>query len=83
MADKGKAHIFDDPQNVKRALQFLYVCCGISLVLDLFIHRHVDHPWESLPGFYGLYGFAGIVILVLLAKEMRKLVLRKEDYYDD
>lgn len=83
MAEKSKVHIFDKPQNVKRALWVLYIFCGISLVLDLFVYRHVDHPWESLPGFYGIYGFVGIVILVLLAKEMRKLVLRKEDYYDD
>jgi hypothetical protein len=83
MAGKDKTHIFDNPRNVKRVLQLLYVCCGIVLVLDLFVHRHMGHPWEELPGFYGLYGFAGIVILVLLAKELRKLVLRKEDYYDD
>ena len=56
---------------------------SLYIVLDLFVSRHVDHPWEALPGFYGLYGFVGIVILVLLAKEMRKLVMRKEDYYDD
>jgi len=33
-------------------------------------------------GFYSLYGFVACVILVLLAKEMRKLVMRDEDYYE-
>jgi hypothetical protein len=34
-------------------------------------------------GFYAIYGFVACVILVLVAKEMRKLVMRDEDYYDD
>lgn len=38
---------------------------------------------DSLPGFYAVYGFVGCVILVLLAKEMRKVVMRGERYYGD
>jgi hypothetical protein len=34
-------------------------------------------------GFYSVYGFVACVLLVLLAKEMRKLLIRKEDYYDE
>jgi len=86
MTDKntpGKRHIFDDPRNVKRTIYALYVVCAISIFADFFVHRHVDHPWESLFGFYGVFGFVGIGILVLLAKELRKIVMRKEDYYDD
>lgn len=37
---------------------------------------------DSLPGFYAVYGFVGCVILVLLAKEMRKVVMRGERYYE-
>ena len=33
-------------------------------------------------GFYAVYGFVACVLLVLLAKEMRKVLIRKEDYYD-
>jgi hypothetical protein len=33
-------------------------------------------------GFYALYGFVACVLLVLLAAEMRKLVMRDEDYYE-
>jgi hypothetical protein len=42
----------------------------------------VIHSWEGLWGFYGLFGFIGIVVLILLAKQLRKLVMREEDYYD-
>jgi hypothetical protein len=42
----------------------------------------VAHGWESLWGFYAVYGFAACVLLVLLAKQLRKLLKRPEDYYD-
>ena len=83
MDDREKRHIFDDPQNVKRAIHALYVICGLSLLADFLIKRHIDHPWEVLPAFYCIYGFVACVLLVLIAKEMRKVLMRKEDYYDD
>jgi hypothetical protein len=42
----------------------------------------VSHSWENLPAFYAVYGFVACVLLVLIAKEMRKVIMRKEDYYD-
>lgn len=78
-----KRHLFDDPRNVRRAIHGLYALCGVSLLLDFFVHRHVDHPWESLWAFYCIYGFVACVLLVLIAKEMRKVLMRKEDYYDE
>ena len=83
MAKREKPHIFDDPRNVKRAIQALYAACALSIVAEFFIHRHIEHPWEILFGFYGVYGFVACTILVLVAKELRKLLMRKEGYYDD
>jgi len=83
MDDKPKRHIFDNPRNVKRAIYALYGVCAISLLAEFFIPRHVDHPWEALFGLYPLYGFGACVLLVLIAKEMRKILMRKDDYYDD
>ena len=77
-----KQYLFDNPRNVSRLLAGFYVICGILLVLDFVLHRHTVHSWESLPGFYALYGFVACVLLVLIAKEMRKVLMRKEDYYD-
>ena len=53
------------------------------MLAELVVHRHVVHPWEGLFSFYSLYGFIGIVVLVLVSKELRKIVRREEDYYDD
>ena len=83
MNEKEKPHIFDNPRNVRRAIHALYAVCAVSLIADFFVHRHVDHPWEALFGFYSVYGFCACVALVLIAREMRKIVMRKEDYYDD
>ena len=83
MDEKDKRHVFDNPRNVKRAIYALYTVCTLSLLADFFVHRHVDHPWEALFGFYSLYGFAACVALVLIAKELRKVLMRKEDYYGD
>lgn len=78
-----KSHVFDNRRNVKRAIYVLVVICAVNLGLDLVIHRHADHPWEHLFGFYAVYGFVACVILVLFAKQMRKVLMRKEDYYDE
>ena len=78
-----KKHLFDDPKNVKRVIRLLYAICFVWFILDFFVERHHDHPWEALFGFYAIYGFVACVVLVLVAKEMRKLVMRSEDYYDE
>jgi len=77
-----KRHMFDDEKNVRRVLKALVVVCILAAGADFIYHRHVVHPFESVWGFYAIYGFVACVILVLLAKEMRKLLMRDEDYYD-
>ncbi len=77
-----RRHIFDDPKNVKRLLRGFFVVCAGVLGLDFIIPRRVVHPWEGVFGFYAIFGFVACVALVLIAKEMRKFVMRKEDYYD-
>lgn len=80
-ADK-KSYFFDKPENVERFLKVIYVICGLLFLLDFIVHRHVVHSWEQIPGFYALYGFIACVLLVLIAKLMRRVLMRKEDYYD-
>lgn len=79
---KEKSYFFDKPKNVQRVLTALYICCAILFVLDFLLHRHSEHPLESLWGFYPLYGFVGCVVLVLVAKWMRTFLMRPEDYYE-
>ena len=77
-----KAHFFDRKENVDRFFLAFYVVCALVMVAELFVDRHTEHPWEGLFGFYGLWGFASFWFLVLVAKQMRKVLMRSEDYYD-
>lgn len=73
----------DSSSNVKALLWGLtFLGLGLFLV-DFFYHRHVIHDWEGLAGFYPVYGFVGIVVLVYGARALRRLVARPEDYYED
>ena len=77
-----KVHLFDKPENIKRLLRVFYSICVLLVLLEFVIHRHIYHSWESLLGFYAIYGFIGCVVLVLVAKWMRTFLMRDEDYYD-
>ena len=77
-----RQHIFDHKKNINRVLRALIALCVVSFAVDFDYHRHVVHPFEALWGFYAIYGFFACVILVLLAKKMRKWLMRSEDYYD-
>jgi archaellum component FlaD/FlaE len=78
---KEKKYIFDDHKNVTRLLRGLYLICIILFILDFFISRHPNNQLETIWGFYALYGFISCVVLVLLAKWMRKFLKRSENYY--
>jgi len=85
MADKNpdeKEYFFDRQQNIDRLLMVFYVICVVLFVLDFIIHRHTMHSLEELPGFYAVFGFVAFVALVVGSILLRKLVMRKEDYYD-
>ncbi|GHA17611.1 hypothetical protein GCM10008090_29150 [Arenicella chitinivorans] len=84
MADQNEPQgFFDKPENISKMLKVFYVICGLLVIADFVVHRHIYHDWEKIPAFYAIYGFVGCVVLVLIAKEMRKLLMRGEDYYDE
>jgi len=87
-----RRHFFDEPSNVRLVLRLLFAVCAAVFCLDLVglalrlagLHelRHAETAWEGLPGFYAIFGFVACVTLVLAAKQMRKVLMRDEDYYD-
>lgn len=83
MSEPEKTHLFDNPRNVKRLIYALFAACGLSVIAEFFIHLHPEHPWESIFSFYSIYGFVMCVGLVLGAKMLRVIIMRKEDYYDE
>lgn len=72
----------DDHRNVEKIYWGLCGVCALILIPDFFFHKHGHFSWEGWIGFYGAYGFVSCVGLVLAAKQLRKVLQRREDYYD-
>ena len=77
-----KQYLFDNPRNVSLVIGSLYIVCTLLFLLDFILHRHATNEWDGFTGFYALFGFIAYVTIVLVAIQWRKLVERKEDYYD-
>jgi hypothetical protein len=56
---------------------------ALLVAADLVVHRHAETAFDGWFGYYALYGFVACVALVLAAKVLRRIVMRREDYYDD
>lgn len=77
-----KSYWLDRSQNVTRLYKVLWFL-GIALLsFDFFLHKHEDFYFATWFGFYGVFGFFACVVLVLVAKKLRLLLMRPEDYYE-
>ena len=80
-------HFFDRRRNVRRVLRVLYAACVVVLIAQLLLANAADHETEHWLqgwfGFYAVFGFVACVALVLLAKQLRRLVMREERYYEE
>jgi len=79
---KKELTIFDNPKNVKKLLICFYCSLVILLISELFIHPHPAFSFEYFKGFSAVYGFFSCVLLIFVAKILRLIVMKKENYYD-
>lgn len=77
-----KTYWLDDHHNVDRLVHAFYIVCAVLIVIDLFVPKHGPFAIEHVFGFYGFFGFVACVALVLIAKQLRRVLMRPEDYYD-
>ena len=82
MKPQKELTFLDSPKNRWRVQKYFYISLLVLLLVDFFIHKHGHFSWESAPCFYAVYGFIACVSLIFIAKLLRLLVKRKEDYYD-
>lgn len=79
--DDSKPGWADRPEIQQRIRYVLYTICAALVIIDLVVHRHAYLPVEEIPAFYAFYGFAALVGVVVMAKALRRVVGRREDYY--
>lgn len=72
----------DEPRNRDKVFYGLVVACALSVVADFFYDKKGYFPFEEWFGFHAVFGFLACVVLILAAKQLRRLVRRDEDYYD-
>jgi 4-hydroxybenzoate polyprenyltransferase len=71
------------PRAIRLLITLLALACGVVLVLDFVVHRHVEFDFEAWYGFYAIFGFIAYCGIVLSAKQLRKILRRDEDYYGE
>ncbi len=86
MKPKKQLTFFESKKNQKRFRTWFYLSLVVLLSIDLtayfLFERHGHFPWESVPFFNAVYGFTACVGLIFIARILRFIVKRREDYYD-
>jgi len=73
----------DSPANVNKIVVALYIACALTIVADLFIHRHGHFWFENVFAFHAVFGFASYCTLIFCAKRLRQWLARPENYYNE
>jgi len=81
-SNEEKKYWLDQPRNILIIIISLIFTCLILFFADAFYHKHTYFEVENFFGFYGVYGFFVCVALVVIAKSLRTILMRPEDYYD-
>ncbi len=73
----------DKPGSDKKIVWLLVVACIVAFGLEWTYEKHSYFGVEDVKGFYAFYGFIMFTGLILVAKALRKIIMRSEDYYGD
>lgn len=65
------------------ALAVAAIAAAIAGFLPEFKKEHPHFAVEGFGAFFAIYGFAAFMFIVLVGQHLRKLVGRKETYYED
>jgi hypothetical protein len=72
----------DQAANQTKLFYALGALCILLFVADFIVHRHAHFEVEGVSGFYPVFGFAAYALIVGAGWIWRRVVLRREDYYD-
>ena len=71
----------DKPGSADKLFKILAMVCALLFLSEFTFHKHVIVAVENIPGFYGIFGFVMFTALILVAKMLRTIIKRREDYY--
>ena len=77
-----KNYWLDNMKNVNKVYWAVVIVCTLLFIADALYHKHPYFSLENWFGFYGIFGFVACVGLVLAAKEIRKIIIRDEKFYE-
>ncbi len=79
---KQRDYWLDHSENVTKLYRALWAVGLLLLATDLLLHKHEEFSFAAWFGFFCLFGFVACVVLVLVAKRLRRVLMRDEDYYE-
>jgi hypothetical protein len=82
MQQKKEFDYFDRPEVIKKLWLLLYVSCGLTVVLDIFVHKHPHFGFDGYFAFFAVLGFVACAVLILFSKLLGLFLKVKGDYYD-
>jgi hypothetical protein len=83
MKARKEFDLFDRPETIRRLWIFLYAACALTVIPDLFTHRHAHFGLDDLFGFHAALGFVSCAVLILLSKVLGLFLKARETYYND
>jgi hypothetical protein len=76
-------HWVDKPGSANKIFWALAVLCVFLFLLDFTYKKYGHFAVETIPGFYGIFGFVMFTALIFVAKTLRLFIKRPEEYYGD
>lgn len=73
----------DKPGSANKIFWGLAIASIVAFLADFTYKKHGVFAVADIPGFYGIFGFVAFTALILMAKTLRVLIKRPEDYYGD
>lgn len=65
-----------------RVMYVLAVLAALAVAADFFYTKSPAFAWQGWAAFYGGFAFAACIVFALIARVLRRLLARPEDYYD-
>ena len=78
-----KKYWLDDPRNRSRVFYALAIVCVLLVVADFLYEKHGHLDYQNWFAIDAAAGFLAYCTIVFSAKALRKVLRRKEDYYED